>query len=417
MTTFWIICALLSVVAMLFIVLPLWRSTVKDNHVLRDSANLEIFRDQNAEMDADLGNGLLTVELYEQGKRELQTRLLDEVKTTGTIPSLVRNPHKALAIIICVLLPLTAVALYWQVGNQQALLPQVGHTSGGGFGTVHSEAALKKLEDKLAQNPEDTDSLGVLARTYAEQERFVDAVKVYTKLTQLVSGDAQLLADFADVLAMANGQDLNGEPSKLLDKALKLDPNNQKALALAGSAAMSRGEFPVGLKYWQHLLEQLPDDSENAKMIKEGIQQVRDMMAHAKGDGSMSVQATPAEGNKSVSTGKERITGTISLSKAMKAHANPNDTLFVLARAANGPPMPLAVIRKQVKDLPLQFSLDDRMAMSPQMKLSNFDQVIVIARITKSGKPMPQAGDLQGVSKTIKPGVKGMVLNIDTMLK
>src|SRR5208282_2670806 len=121
MTTFWIICALLLAVAVLFVVLPLWRSTVKENQVLRDAANLEIFRDQIAEMDTDLQNGLLTPELHEQGKRELQMRLLEEVKDTDSAAAaLARNPHKAMAIALAVLLPLTAVGLYWKIGNWNA---------------------------------------------------------------------------------------------------------------------------------------------------------------------------------------------------------------------------------------------------------------------------------------------------------
>lgn len=421
MTTFWIICAVLLVIAVLFVVLPLWRSTVKDNHVLRDAANLEIFRDQIAEMDADLRNGLLTPELYEQGKRELQSRLLEEVKTTdGAAVALVSNPHKALAIALAVLLPLTAVGLYWKLGNQNAFLPQSGQAATGGLGTVHSEAALKELEGKVAQNPQDTDSLGTLARSYVELERYADAANVYGKLTKLVTQDAQLWADFADALAMANGQNLSGRPTLLINTALVFDPNNPKALALGGSAAMGRGDYSAAIQYWEHLLKLIQPDSEDAKMITDGIQQARGFMAQAKG-GTMpgqSMAGQPVGGEKKfVATGQERITGTVTLSDAMKANASPNDTLFVLARAVEGPPMPLAVIRKQVKDLPLQFTLDDSMAMSPQMKLSNFDKVVLIARIAKSGDPMPHPGDMQGMSATTKPGSNGVKLSIDSMVK
>ena len=421
MTTFWIICAALLVIAVLFVVLPLWRSTVKDNHVMRDAANLEIFRDQIAEMDADLRNGLLTPELYEQGKRELQARLLEEVKTTdGAAKALVSNPHKALAIVLAALLPLMAVGLYWKIGNQNAFLPQTGHAVAGDMGTVRSEAALKQLEDKVTQNPQDADSLGTLARSYVELERYADAAKTYSKLTKLVTQDAQLWADFADALAMANGQSLSGHPTLLINTALVLDPNNSKALALGGSAAMERGDYPAAIQYWEHLLKSLAPDSEDAKMIAGGLQQARSFMAQAKGGKTMPGQparaAQPA-GAQPMAAGQERITGTVTLSDAMKAQASPNDTLFVLARATEGPPMPLAVIRKQVKDLPLQFTLDDSMAMSPQMKLSSFDKVVLIARIAKSGDPMPHPGDLQGMSAIIKPGSNGVKLSIDSMVK
>ena len=422
MTTFWILCGLLLIVAALFIVLPLWRSTVKENHVLRDAANLEIFRDQIAEMDADLSNGLLTQELHEQGKRELQARLLEEVKSPdGVADKLVRNPHRTVAIVLALLLPLLSLGMYLKVGNPEAILPQTAHNSAEGFGTARSAAALKELEDKVAKNPQDTDSLGMLARTYAEQARFTDAVKVYNVLSQLIPNDAQLWADYADVMAMTNGQNLAGHPTALINKALEIDPKNPKALELAGSAAMGRGEFPVAIKYWSNLLKQLPENSEDAKMISDGIQQARTAMAQAKGGKSIPGQAMAAQStsdeNKSVAAGQEGITGTATLSDAMKSHATPNDTLFVLARAAEGPPMPLAVIRKQVKDLPLKFTLDDSMAMAAQMKLSNFDKVVLIARISKSGDPMPHPGDLQGMSTAIKPGTHDVKLNIDSLVK
>jgi cytochrome c-type biogenesis protein CcmH len=416
MTIFWMICALLLVVALLFVVLPLWRSAAKDNHVLRDAANLEIFRDQLAEMDADLSNGLLTQELYEQGKRELQARLLEEVKpVAGGDGALVRNPHKTLAIVLAVLLPLLAVGLYWKIGNRDAFISPSGQTGAGGAGAVHSAEALKELEDKLAQNPQDAESMQTLARSYVELERYVDAAKTYNKLTKLVTQDAQLWADFADALAMANGQSLSGHPTLLINTALVLDPNNPKALALAGSAAMERGDLPAAIGHWEKLLKLMPPDSEDANMIAGGIQRAREAIAQGKGGKSM--QSPAMGGAQPVSVGKERITGTVTLSDAMKAQVSPNDLLFVLARAENGPPMPLAVMRKQVRDLPLQFTLDDSMAMSPQMKLSNFDKVVVVARVAKSGDPMPHSGDLQGMSATIKPGASGVKLSIDSVVK
>jgi cytochrome c-type biogenesis protein CcmH len=220
---------------------------------------------------------------------------------------------------------------------------------------------------------------------------------------------------------MANGQNLSGQPTLFINTALVLDPNNSKALALAGSAAMERGDYPAAIQHWEHLLKLLQPDSEDAKMIANGIQQARDFMAQAKGGKAMPGQAPTGAGQptgaKPMAAGQERITGTVTLSDALKAQASPNDTLFVLARATEGPPMPLAVIRKQVKDLPLQFTLDDSMAMSPQMKLSNFDKVVLIARIAKSGDPMPHPGDLLGKSAILKPGSSGVKLIIDSAVK
>jgi cytochrome c-type biogenesis protein CcmH len=414
MTLFWIICALLLTAALLFVVLPLWFSRAKDDQVLRDAANLEIFRDQIAEMDADLSNGLLTQELYEQGRRELQTRMLEEVKTPGGAEVFARNPHRYVALALAVVISLAAVGLYLKMGNYEALLP--GGASGAmSQGTAHSEAELKELEDKVAQNPKDTDSLGILARTYVEQQRYVDGAKTYNKLTQIVTNDAQLWADFADALAMASGQNLAGHPTILINKALEVDPNNPKALALAGSAAMGRQDYSAAIQYWEKLSKMLQPGSEDAKMIDDGIAQARAGLAQGKGGKPAAQQ--PGGAAQPVAAGHERISGTVDLAPALKDKASPTDWLFVLARAESGPPMPLAVLRKQVKDLPLQFTLDDSMAMSPQMKLSNFDKVVLVARIAKSGDPMPHPGDLQGTSPVLKPGATGVVLSINSVVK
>ena len=111
------------------------------------------------------------------------------------------------------------------------------------------------------------------------------------------------------------------------------------------------------------------------------------------------------------------VSGKVSLSPSLKGKVAPTDTVFILARAANGPRMPLAVFRKQVKDLPLEFTLDDSMAMRPQMRLSNFDQIVVAARISKTGHAVTQPGDFEGATAPVKPGATGLNIVIDTELK
>lgn len=413
MTAFLIICALLLVVAVLFVGVPLWRGTSRNNAVARDTANLEIYRDQIAEMDADLRNGLLTPELHEQGKRELQARLLDEVHVAEqqAVP-VQRHPLKLLTIAIALLLPLASIGLYFQLGNLNAFLPQAMH--GGGFGGVaRTEAGLKVLEEKAAQSPNEPEVLLMLARSYVELGRYADGAKTYESLTKLVSDEAMLWADYADALAMAHST-LLGAPTKLLDRALLLDPNHAKTLALSGSAAMERGDYAAAIGHWEKLLKQIPAGSEDIKMIEEGIRQARQLLAQSKGGKSArALEQINEPANKPQTAGEERISGTVALSDTLKGKVEPNDTLFVLARAAQGPKMPLAIIRKQVRDLPLQFTLDDSMAMSPEMKMSNFNQIVVVARISKSGDAMSKSGDWQGVSKPLDLGSSGIRIDID----
>jgi cytochrome c-type biogenesis protein CcmH len=415
MTLFWIWCAVLLVVALAFVVWPLWRKSAKSNEVLRDAANLEILRDQSVELDADLKNSLLSQEAYEQGRHELQVRLIEEVKTTDAPVIVPRSPARVLAVVLIVLIPLCSVLLYLKIGNSQAMLPQAQHAATEDFGVLRSEAALQELEAKLAKTPENPDGWLVLARSYSELQRFPDAVRAYEKLVQLVPNESQLWTSYADVLAMSHNQSLLGEPTKLLVKALALDPNNNTALALAGSAAMERGDYVAAITHWQKLISLLPPDYPDIQMIQGGLKQAREYLAMQKG-GREKLAAMPSVPEKAAAAGAP-ITGKVSLSKSLAGNVSPDDVVFILARAAEGPKMPLAVIRKQVKDLPMEFTLDDSMAMQPQLKLSGFDKVIVVARVSKSGTPISQPGDLEGLSAQVKPGTRGLAVEIDRVVK
>ncbi len=422
MTLFWILCAALLSVAVLFAFIPLWRKNSHNNDVLRDAANLEILRDQSSEMSADLAHGLLSQDSYEQGQRELQARLLEEVKTTQPIAIVTRDPAKILALTLVVLIPLLSVFLYLQLGSSKALQPQQAEMGvADGFGVIRSEAALEELEKQLAKLPENPDGWLQLARSYSELKRYGDAARAYAKLVELVPNEAQLWTDYADAYAMDHGQTLLGEPSKFLNKALALDANNTTALALSGSADMERGDYVAAITHWQKLVALLPPEYPDIQMIKDGVKQAREFLAMQKGGKEKLAQLDRGQpAAKQVASGAESvgsaITGKVSLSSALRGKVSPDDIVFILARAAEGPKMPLAVLRKQVKDMPLEFSLDDSMAMQPQLKLSGFDQVVVVARVSKSGTPMAQAGDVQGSSATIKPGTKGLNIVIDSVV-
>ncbi len=416
MTLFWILCAALLALALSFLVWPLWRKSSADNQVLRDAANLEILRDQASELEADLKSGLLTQDAFEQGKRELQARLLEEVKGSDA-PSPARNARK-LAVVLALLIPIGSVLFYLKLGNVGAMQPpdQQQAESAAGFGTLKSEAALQELEGKLAKNPNNPNGWLTLGRSYSELQRFPDAVRAYKQLVNLVPNESQAWTEYADALAMTNNQSLLGEPTRLLDKALQLDPENTTALALIGSADMERGDYVAAITHWQKLLTLLPPDFPQIQMIREGVAQARDFLSRQPG-GKEKLAKLPAAPEVAKADPAKAISGRVSLSAAMKGQVSPNDYVFILARAAEGPKMPLAVIRKQVKDLPMDFTLDDSMAMQPQMKLSGFDKVVVVARVSKSGMPVAQPGDIEGTAGVVKPGAKGLDISIDTQVK
>ncbi|MDZ4200987.1 MAG: c-type cytochrome biogenesis protein CcmI [Gallionella sp.] len=413
MTLFWMICAVLLLVALLFVVLPLWRASGNNNDVLRDAANLEILRDQSVELDTDLRNGLLTQEAYEQGKRELQSRLLEEVETNGKTVKLAHNPAKVLALVLALLLPLTAVPLYLVLGNSGALVFTGGHVD------MSPEAMLKELERKVERNPNDPNELVTLARGYIEMKQFPQALEAYKKLAELVPEEPQVWVEYAQAYAINHNDSLLGEASVFLDKALALNPDHDWALGLSGSAAMERGDYVAAITHWQRLVELLPPDSPDAQQVQGGILKARGMLAMQPG-GKQKLARLPAPGKASGSTASATavsVSGRVALSPELAASVAPTDTVFIIARAASGPKMPLAVLRKQVKDLPLEFMLDDSMAMQPELKLSGFDQVVVIARVSKSGNAMSQPGDFQGMTAAVKPGSKGLKVVIDTPVK
>jgi cytochrome c-type biogenesis protein CcmH len=417
MILFWTLCAALLLAAVLFVALPLWRKASSNNDVLRDAANLGILRDQATELEVDLRNGLLTQDAYEQGKSELQSRLLEEVKITEPPARPPRNPAKVLAIVLAVMLPLFSVLLYLTLGNSDALSPQ-GMIVADADGIIHSEEALQRLEKKVKRLAKNPDDWWMLARTYTELKRFPEAAKAYEHLVVLVPDEAQLWANYADVYAMAHGQTLQGEEvTKLLNKALELNANNTTALALSGSAAMERGDYATAITRWQTLVDQLEPDSPDIQVYRGGVKQASLLLAAQPGGKEKLAQLSPGKApEKAAANPAAAITGKVSLSPALAGKVAPTDTVFILARAAQGPKMPLAVLRKQVKDLPLKFTLDDSMAMQPQLKLSGFEQVVVVARVSKSGTPMGQPGDLQGLTGAIKPGIKGLNIVIDSVM-
>jgi len=419
MILFWILSAALLLVAIFFIAVPLWRKSASSNDVLRDAANLGVLRDQSAELEVDLRNGLLTQEAYEEGKRELQARLLEEVKTTGQAAMPPRSPAKVLAIVLSVLLPVFSVSLYLAIGSPEALLPQEQREAAVDD-IIRTEEGLQKLANKLEKNPEDPNGWYMLARSYIEMKRYAEGAKAYEELVKLEPNEAQLWANYADVFAMAHGKTLQGEEvTRLLERALALDPNNITALALSGSAGMERGDYVVALTNWQKLYGLLHPGSQDAQRFKVSIQRARDLLAAQPGGKKKLAQLPFSEAPQqavAAANPAAAITGKVTLSSALAGKASPTDTVFILARAAQGPKIPLAVFRKQVKDLPMEFTLDDSMAMRPEMKLSGFDQIVVVARVSKSGTPTAQAGDLEGLTAAIRPGTKGLNIVIDSVV-
>ncbi len=269
---------------------------------------------------------------------------------------------------------------------------------------------IKALAARLEQNPNDGKGWAMLARAYAVMGRYNEALPAYEKAANLIQNDPVLLVDYADVLAAVNGKNLQGKPLELIQSALIIDPTNIKGLNLMGTAAFQAGDYTHAVGYWEKLLQLLPPDSPIAKQINTSIANARAQEAGKR------PQSLPAQGDAPSATGGAQITGVVRLSPALAGKVTPTDTVFVFAKAVSGPPMPIAVIRAQVKDLPQKFILNDSMAMMPTMKLSNFQEVVVSAKISKSGNATPQSGDLRGEVASVKVGANNVQLVIDKIV-
>jgi cytochrome c-type biogenesis protein CcmH len=283
-------------------------------------------------------------------------------------------------------------------------------------------AAVEKLAAKLETQPDNAEGWAMLARSYSRLGRFGEAVPAYAKAVALNGNDANLLADYADALAVNNDRKIEGEPLKLVERALKLEPENPKALALAGTAAFDRKDYAGAVRYWEKLAEVAPPDNQFMAQLQSSIAEARDLgglgpAAATKPAQAAAPKAAPATPVAAAAGGNAAVRGTVRLAPAIAKLAAPTDTVFIYARAAEGPRMPLAILRKQVKDLPVEFALDDSQAMSPASRLSLFPKVVISARVSKSGQAQPSAGDLSGQSAAVANDASGVGVEINEVVK
>ena len=407
MTWFVIVAGLLTIAALLFILWPLIRPALRQNDSAR-SVGLSIYRDQFAELERDLTAGTLGQEQYDAARAELERRMLDEMSAVApaTVP---QRSGRYLAVGIAIALPVVVGLLYWHLGQPQGIgaahhaAPEPSSLTLDDF-----KAMTQKLAERMAKNPDDPVGWLMLGRAYKALQRFPEAEQALAEADRRKPNDPEILVEYGEAMALTHGRHLAGAPMRLVERALKIDPDNQRALTLAGSAAFEAHDYRHAIGYWERLLKQPGLDPELGQALQAGIAQAR--LLQAGGASPPKVAASPT------TAGKETIRGEVKLNEALASRASPDDSVFIFARAAQGPPMPLAVVRKQVKDLPVRFTLDDSMAMVPNLKLSAFPEVVITARISKSGSAKAQSGDLQGASQSVKPGTSGVVIAIDQVV-
>jgi len=431
MTAFILIAAAMVAAALLWVLVPLLRPRRAEGPAA-EASNLAILRDQRAELEADLANGVITREHFEQAVQELTQRVAEDTRAASAPGGPIPVAGAWTAAIVAGTLPIAAALLYLLLGGYNAFSPAAAPAAAAAQSGEHDmtpekvAAMASNLAARLEKEPDNAQGWIVLAHTYYAMKRFPEAVNAYERAAQLMPNDADLLADYADALG-ATQQSLLGKPLDLINRALAADPKQWKALALAGTVAFDRKDYKQAVAYWERLQQVIPPESEMSRSVASSIAEAQELggikPAAASATGSPpataaarppAAVATPAPTTPPApALPGTAIAGTVTLSSVLAAKASPDDAVFIFARPAQGPKMPLAVMRKKVRDLPASFSLDDSMAMAPEMKISNFAEIVIGARVAKSGNAAPQSGDLEGFSKPVKIGAAGVAVVID----
>jgi len=389
MSAFLAIAGLLSVAALAFLLPPLLRTRTPAETAGREDANAAIYREQLAELEAELARGAIGEEAYSHARREIERRIVAEAHARSVATAREPRRQRAAALAVALFVPLVAALGYWQLGNPAAIrgVPAMDVSN---VTPEQMRALTERLWERMHAEPGDPQGWMLLGRSLAVFGDHERAAQAYARAAALVPSDANLLADYADALAMASGGKLEGEPFALVQRALAIDPEHVKALALAGSARFERGEHAAAIEYWDRVLKQVPADSEFARSVATSIEEARRLA------GAPATQSASS------------LRGTVKLDPKLAALAAPGDTVFVIARPASGARMPLAVARTTVRELPFSFTLDDSMAMAAGAKISAHASVVVAARISKSGNATPGKGDIEGVSAAHAPGASGI---------
>jgi len=416
---FWIAAAVCVVVALAFVLPPLLRVRDGAGKAARRDVNIAVYRDQMKEMEADRTHGLLSDAQYQNARLELETRLADDALTAEEPPESVSSGSRKLGYALGAVLPAAAFALYYWLGSPASLLaiadaqPGTAASAMAGAANGHDFMALiRKVEEKTRANPDDGEAWSMLARSYAAMEQWPQALQAYERAARLLPQDASVLSGYAEALAIANRFVLAGRPMELVQQALEIDPDDLKALEMAGFNALQEGDFSRASEHLKRMHGLLPPDSPAAQSVLAALTEAERLAR----PGVSGLASPPSVDDRpaSVAVGAT-IRGSVDVASALKSGLAGTDVLFIFARAAPGGP-PVAAIRAGAGRLPLKFELDDRAAMNPGNALSQHRQVTLVARLSRSGNPTAQPGDLEGSAANVAVGASDVKILIDRRL-
>ncbi len=402
--SFWLIAAGLLALALGIVVVPMLRASRASDADARREQNIAIAREQKQQLDAQLEAGEIDAAAHAAARADLETALALELEAGERSGESRRG--RWLVPVLGLALPLASVLLYLTYGelrvieNPSLAAARAPAPAAPQMTLDEMQAAIR---DKLRQNPEDAEGWFMLGRVLMAKQEYDKAVTAYQRTFDLTGNEPGVMFALADALAMQNGGQLLGEPEELVRRGLEIAPRFPNGLWLAGMAAEQRGDFAAAHAYWSQLLPQIEDNPQSASEIREllAVLEARD--------------PSLAQAAKSSAAAAASLKVQVDISAELKARANASDAVFVYAKAMQGPPMPLAVRRLRVADLPVSLTLSDSDAMMPALKLSAFDQVVVGARVSPSGNPVAQAGDFyterDGISSADPPAQITLVID------
>lgn len=408
MPVFWTLAAAMVAFALILVLPPLLRHTRRLGSD-RDATNIAIAQERLRELEDERNAGRMAAEHFQRARAELEVDLISDLSDGR---SLRRDfGGRWAAALVAILVPLTALGLYLQLGSKEALVPMQENPAveAASESTGSLEELATALAAKLEAEPDNALGWMTLGQAYAHMKRFAEAAAAYKKSRDLIGDHPDLLVAYADALARVHGNDLNGRPKALIDRALSLDPNHRQGLLLAAFASFQANDYEQAIEHWQQLLKDTGVKGPQRKLFERYIALAKTHREAATGsqDAVLVPQATPPSS----------IKVKVKLDPSLVKKTDPEDRVFVFARASDGPPMPLAVARTRVEDLPASLTLDDSMAMIPDMPLSRFSTVVVGARISHSGEGRAQSGDLQGMSGPVEVASAGLIeITIDEQI-
>jgi len=415
---FWIATVVCVVVALAFVLPALLRTRVAAGKAARRDVNIAVYRDQLKELEGDRANGLIPEDQFQTTKLELEARLADDALGVDAAPEPARESNRRLGYALAGILPVAAFGLYFWLGNPTSLI-EIAAAPTRSEPKLNPNAPMREhdiqkmvqqAEAKVKANPKDGDAWAILAKTYAAMGRWPESWKSYQFAIDLLPENAALLSGQAEALAVLNGRVLQGRPMELVNRALELDPNDIKGLELAGFNAFQEKNFAQAATYLQNLHRQLPPEAPFAKNILAAINEAQRLAAGG-APASLAEQGAPAAPPASSVT----IRGSLEITPELKARLAQNDVIFLFARPVQGGP-PVAAVRGPAIRLPMDFELSDRLAMNPDNLLSQHKEVVLVARVSKSGGPMAQPGDLEGSVSGVKVGAAGVTIVIDKLV-